>query len=262
MPEGDVLARTARTLDAALVGEPIVRSELRWPSAAGVNLVGRTLLAVVSYGKHLLMRFDDGRTLHTHLRMEGSWKLAATGTPGARGGGEHVRAVLATERWTAVGDRLGMLDVLATRDEHVVLGHLGPDLLADDFPAAGLPEALTRFAARGATPVGDVLLDQTVAAGIGTIYLAESCHARRLWPWTPADEVRDPASLLMTARVLLARSVASDRPEERMVYGREGGRCRRCAHRVERAMTGTAPWERQVFWCPGCQVRGGAPLPG
>ena len=116
-----------------------------------------------------LTRFDDGRTLHTHLRMDGRWTVASTGSPAASARSSLVRAVLANARWTAVGYRLGMLDVIATRDEHVLLGHLGPDILAEGFESAGLAEALDRLRTQGAVPVCDALLDQRIVAGIGTI---------------------------------------------------------------------------------------------
>lgn len=250
MPEGDVLRRTAARLDAALVGEPLVRAELRWPTAAGVHLVGRTVLGTTAYGKHLLTRFDDGRTLHTHLRMDGTWRVAATGSPQAQARAPQIRAVLATQRWTALGRLLGMLDVVGTRDEHTLVGHLGPDVLDDDFD---VEEVLRRWAARGATPVAEVLLDQTAVAGIGTIFMAESLFAERVWPWTPADEVTDPARVLATARRLMQRSVATGRPDER-VHGRRQRPCVRCGTPIARGTARRPPMERPVFWCPRCQA--------
>ena len=85
MPEGDVLRRTANRFELAFAGRTLVRSDLRWPSAATVDLVGRTVLETVSYGKHLLTRFDHGWTLHTHLRMDGYWRIWRTGTSAAAG---------------------------------------------------------------------------------------------------------------------------------------------------------------------------------
>lgn len=262
MPEGDILRRTATALDRALTGEVVVRTELRWPTAAGVTFDGRTVLGTHAYGKHLFTRFDDGRTLHTHLRMEGVWRVAPTGTPAASGRGAFVRAVLGSARRTAVGDRLGMLDVLPTRDEQTLVAHLGPDVLADDFPTVGLLEFLARFGARGRAPVAEVLLDQTVVAGIGTIYAAESLFARRLWPWTPATEIADPATLLMTARVLMERSVAARSPTATgqaapgpttLVHGRTGRPCPRCGTPIRQGRVREAPMERPVFFCPVCQ---------
>ena len=266
MPEGDTVRRTARTLDQALSGRVLERAELRWPSAVGVDLRGRTVLGTSSYGKHLLTRFDDGRTLHTHLRMEGSWAIARTGSPGARGRSPSLRAVLANGLWTALGDQLGMLDVVETRDEHTLVGHLGPDLLAEAFPTDGLPEALRRMAVRGATPIAEVLLDQTVVAGIGTIWTAEPLYLLRIWPWTPTDEVADPAVLLMTTRRLMARSVATTGPYTvtgdvgrgltTYVHSRRGRPCRRCGTAIERGEARRPPTQRPIFFCPRCQAPG------
>jgi len=261
MPEGDILRRTAAALDRGLAGRRLVRSELRWPSAAGLTFEGRTVLGTHAYGKHLFTRFDDQRTLHTHLRMEGVWRVVPTGSPRGVGRGAFVRAVLGSDEWTAVGDRLGTLDVVPTRAEHTLIGHLGPDVLAADFPADGLAEALGRWADRGPTPVAEVLLDQTVVAGIGTIYAAESLFARRLWPWTPADRT-DAATLLMTARTLMARSVAAASPtatgetargRTTQVHGRSGQPCRRCGSVIRVGQARRPPMQRPVFYCPGCQ---------
>lgn len=264
MPEGDTVRRSARTLDQALTGRMLERAELRWPSVVGVDLTGRTVLSTVSYGKHLLTRVDDGRTVHTHLRMEGSWKIARSGTPGARGAGPYIRAVLGNAVWTALGDRLGMLDVVDTRDEHTLVGHLGPDLLDDAFPTEGLPEVLRRMAARGDTPIAEVLLDQTVVAGIGTIWTAEPLFLRRIWPWTPTDRLTDPAGLLLATRTLMVRSVASTGPwtvtgeggrgTTSYVHGRMGRPCRRCGTPIERGTARRPPMERPIFYCPRCQA--------
>lgn len=262
MPEGDILRRTAAALNAALAGAVVVRTELRWPTAAGTVFDGRTVLGTHAYGKHLFTRFDDGRTLHTHLRMDGYWRTHPTGSAPARARDPYVRAVLASADRTAVGHRLGMLDVVPTSRENTLVGHLGPDVLADDFPEAGLPEALARVAARGLTPIAEVLLDQTVAAGIGTIYTAEALFARRVWPWTPADRT-DAATLYMVARTLMQRSVAAPTPTATgetargrgtRVHGRAGEPCPRCGTPVAVGTARRPPMERPVFWCPTCQA--------
>ena len=142
-----------------------------------------------------------------------------------------------------------MLDVVRTRDEHTVIGHLGPDLLGE---TVDVDEALRRWAARGSTPVAEVLLDQTVVAGIGTIFSAESLFAERLWPWTPADAIADPARLLAVARRQLQRSVADGRPPER-VHGRLRQPCHRCGTRIAVGQARKPPMERPIFYCPRCQ---------
>lgn len=282
MPEGDILRRTAAQLDAALAGRVLVRAELRWPTAAGVDLVGRTVLGTRPYGKHLLTRLDDGRTVRTHLRMDGSWTVRRTADPDTPLRHPEIRAVLVGDRGTAVGRLLGMLDVVRTRDEHTLVGTLGPDLLDDTFdpgdgpgtgippsrsgpvgidapggmpglgPGPGIAAALDRYAARGPTTVAEVLLDQHVVAGIGTIFMAESLFVERLWPWTPADRVPDPARLLRTARRLMAESVRLGMPPGR-VHAREGLRCVRCGGLIARGQVRRPPMHRPVFWCPRCQ---------
>ncbi|WP_402375309.1 DNA-formamidopyrimidine glycosylase family protein [Isoptericola rhizosphaerae] len=261
MPEGDVLRLTADRLDQALRGSPLVRAELRWPSAAGADLVGRTVTSCTAYGKHVLTRLDDGRTLHTHLRMDGSWRVERTGGRAAAARRPEIRAVLATTRWTCVGWRLGMLDLLRTRDEPHLLAHLGPDVLADDFPGDGLDEAVRRMREQGPRPLCDVLLDQGVVAGLGTIWMAESLYASRLWPWTPAEALDDAAHrrLLATARRLMGRSVDIGRSRglqevPRAVHGQLGRPCRRCRTSVAVGQANEPPYERPVFWCPTCQA--------
>ena len=276
MPEGDVVLLTARRLDAALRGRPLDRAELRWPTAFEVDLVGRTVREVATYGKHLLTRLDDDRTLRTHLRMDGTWRIARTGSAQARARDPRVRAVLGNATWTCVGTDLGMLDVVRTRDERTLLGDLGPDLLADGFDApvrtAGLEVAVGRILAADAAggfrgehdpaagaPLVELLLSQRGVAGIGTIYAAESLFAHRLWPWTPAraigpDGVRD---VLRTARRLELAAVATGpQTQERFVHGREGRPCRVCGTAVQVGVANRSPYERPVFWCPVCQAPG------
>jgi endonuclease-8 len=263
VPEGDVLRRTAARLDAALAGRVLVRAELRWPTAGGVDLVGRTVLGTEPYGKHLFTRFDDGRTLHTHLRMDGTWAVRPTGSASSEARRPTVRAVLANDRWTAVGNALGMLDVVATRDERRLIAHLGPDVLADDFPEAGLAEGLARLAAQGLRPVAESLLDQRVVAGLGTIFTAESLFARGTWPWTPSADLADSRELLLTARRLLRRSVAARVPgttgevgrgRTTWVHGRERMPCRRCGTPIAVGQAGDPPMQRPIFFCPRCQA--------
>ncbi len=136
MPEGDTVYLAAKNLDAALAGSVLTVSDFRVPRYAEVDLVGVGVRSVVSRGKHLLTRFDDGRTLHTHFRMDGSWHLYRPDTPWHGGPVWQVRAILGTADWRAVGYRLPVLELLATADEDTVVGHLGPDLLGPDWDLA------------------------------------------------------------------------------------------------------------------------------
>ena len=246
--------RTARRLDAALTGAPLVLVDLRWPRLPDVDLRSATTTGVVSRGKHLLHRFDTGWTLHSHLKMEGRWRIEPTVDPPSRSlsvtkGARNpdVRAILVTEPWTALGLRLGRLDLLRTADEHSVVGHLGPDILADDFDATTAAANL----ARADGPIGAALLDQRNLAGIGTIWASESLFAERHNPWATAlsdDELR--ALLERARRMMLASLVRHDEPR---VHGRSGRPCRRCGDTVRVAQLGPPTRERAMFYCPTCQ---------
>lgn len=254
MPEGDAVWRVARRLNGALAGERLVRSDLRWPSLATADLVGATTLEVVPRGKHLLHRLDNGLTLHSHLRMDGTWRVSATTDPPQPFGGHLVRAVVATAQWTAVGTALGMLDLARTRDEARLVGHLGPDLLGPDWDAR---EAARRLAA-SPDALGAALLDQGNLAGLGTIWTAESLFAQGLDPWRPASAV--PAAELVAladrAHLLLNASIRGQVDPRRgyAVYRRLRQPCRRCGTPVKAGTIGTAPRARTLFFCPRCQA--------
>src|SRR6478609_6277135 len=136
MPEGDTVWRTAQRLDKALAGAVVTLSDLRFPQVATADLRGATTLEVVSRGKHLLHRFDTGLTLHSHLRMEGQWRIEAARDAARCLRRDDLRAAVGTAAWMALGLRLGMLDLVATSDEATVVGHLGPDLLGTDWDLA------------------------------------------------------------------------------------------------------------------------------
>lgn len=279
MPEGDTVLRTARTLHRALSGKPLMRTEFRWGTLGEVDLAGREVIETVAYGKHLLTRIAPGPgnagpyrsaaqtplTLHTHLRMDGSWRLHRTGSRGwPRRDDPQIRAVVAGSDWTCVGILLGMIDLVPTEREPDLMGDLGPDVMAADWPDAGRVEALRRWTAAADRPLGDLLLDQQVVAGIGTFYMAESLFVRRLSPWLPGSELSEQAAgeLLDTARRLLLAGAEqpipnttgdSRRKETSYVHARSGRPCRRCGTQVRVAKVGTAPRQRPAFYCPACQ---------
>lgn len=269
MPEGDVVWRTARRLDQALSGRELTGSDLRWPSLATVDLSGRTVLETVSAGKHLLTRVAAGGddppvTLHSHLRMEGSWFVERTGEPGRRRSASGTRAVLTTSEWTAVGHKLGMLDLVPTDREDELVGHLGPDLLGPGWDPA---EAERRLLERPERELGAALLDQRVLAGVGTFYLAEACFLARLTPWSPVADLDDPTAFIaLVHRLLDANKSRADqvttgdlrRGRQNFAHARSGLACLRCGATVRVAMIGTPPQDRTAFYCPGCQ-RGPAP---
>ncbi|MBT0773886.1 Fpg/Nei family DNA glycosylase [Kineosporia sp. J2-2] len=260
MPEGDVVLRTARRLHAALAGRELVTADLRWPSLAAENLVGLEVIEVVAIGKHLLIRLDQNATLHSHLRMEGSWHVHRTGEPWRRPRTEHeIRAVLANSEWTTIGHHLGMLDLVATDREHTLVGHLGMDILSAAWDPA---VAVRRVRDQGDREIGLVLLDQRVIAGIGTFFMSEAAFLRGVNPWTPTssvgklDELVRLAHRLMVVNVDRATQVTTGnarKGQEAYVHARSGRPCRRCGTTIRVAQLGEAPNDRAVFWCPHCQ---------
>ncbi|MDN5791148.1 MAG: Fpg/Nei family DNA glycosylase [Micrococcales bacterium] len=261
MPEGDTVWRTARRLHTALAGARIVECDLRWPQISTADLTGETTLEVVSRGKHLLHRIEGGLTLHSHLRMEGQWWIAATspGTVRWRRSAD-LRALIATPDWTALGLRLGMLDLVPTTSERELLGHLGPDLLGPDWePVVAVGNVMA-----SPDPIGQALLDQRNLAGLGTLWVAETLFAERVHPWAPADGLGREAieRLVDRAHRFLDRSrtdaVQSStglrQPgQTTYVHGRSGRPCRRCGDPVRVAMIGPATRARTMFYCPSCQ---------
>jgi endonuclease-8 len=269
VPEGDVVWRSAHGLNTALGGRVLTICDLRWPSLATVDLTGREVVEVVSRGKHILTRVaaggaDPAITLHSHLRMEGSWHVHRTGERWRSRGDGGIRAVLANDRWTVVGHKLGMLDLIPTTDERTLVGHLGPDLLGPDWDA---DEALRRLRGDPQRPVGEALLDQRNLAGIGTFFLAETLFLCGITPWTSVADVPDLPAVVELAHKLLDVSrvrglqvtTGDTRPgRNNYVHARSGRPCLRCRTPIRVAPIGVAPQDRVAFYCPHCQ-RGPAP---
>ena len=259
MPEGDVVWLTARRLREALAGRRLTRSDFRVPRYATADLRGRTVLDAVSRGKHLLVRVEGGLTVHTHLMMDGRWRIRPAG-PAPRD--HRVRLVLQNAEWQAAGYSLGLVELLRTAEEDKAVGHLGPDLLDPAWDAETAAEAVARLGEQPARPIGEALLDQTRLAGIGNVYKAEILFLRGVGPWTPVADGPDLAALVELAHRLLDANkerhghiTTGDlgRGREHWVYGRAGRPCRRCGTRVERDRQGAQAGERVTYWCPRCQ---------
>lgn len=260
MPEGDSVYRVAAELREALAGQLLTAADLRVPAHATADLTGRRVLEVVPRGKHLLTRFDGGLTLHTHLRMEGRWKVFPTGAGWSGGADWQVRAVLATAGRTAVGYRLPVVELLPTAREDGVVGHLGPDLLGPDWDGA---EALRRLSAQPERPLALALLDQRNLAGVGNVYANELCFMAGVTPWTPFGQLPAPERVVALAHRLLTlnrlrhghATTGDTRPDRRhWVYGRAHRPCRRCGTAIRTGAAGAPPRDRVVFWCPRCQT--------
>lgn len=269
MPEGDTVWLAGKRLRAALVGRQLLRGELRHPELSTADLTGRTVTAVVSVGKHLLTRFDDEMSLHTHFLMDGSWHLYS---PGARwqGPDRQVRAVLAVPAKVAVGFRLHQMKLLPTKEEPRMLGHLGPDLLDERWGPAMEAEAVRRLTADPLRELGQALLDQRVLAGVGNLYKTEACYLLGVTPWSPVSAV-DPAQCVQLCRKLLYRNAEHPqqsttgelgRGRQHWVFERAGLACRRCGTTVGTATQGTDAHRRTCYVCTTCQHGPCPPLAG
>ena len=262
MPEGDTVWLAARRLHDALAMRPLTRGELRVPRHAATDLAGRNVVEVRSRGKHLLIRLCDGLTLHTHFRMDGSWHLYRPGERWRGGPTWQVRALLVNDSWQAVGYRLPVVDLLPTRREDDVVGHLGPDLLGSDWDPL---EAYRRLVVDPHREVGLALLDQRVMAGLGNLYRTELCFLLGITPWTPVSALRSPQRATTLARELLW---ANRLGYEQVTTGQTGASrrhwvferatCLRCGSAVATNVQGEPPQQRLTYWCPACQ-QGPAP---
>ncbi|WP_043677843.1 Fpg/Nei family DNA glycosylase [Streptomyces xylophagus] len=278
MPEGDTVWQTAKRLHTALAGKVLTRSDLRVPKYATADLTGRTVLDVTPRGKHLLTRIEGGLTLHSHLRMDGTWRVYANGQRWSGGGPAHqIRVILGTADRTAVGYRLPVLELLRTTDEDRAVGHLGPDLLGPDWN----PElALAHLLADPARPLGEALLDQRNLAGIGNIYKSELCFLLGATPWLPVGALPADRAAKLPAIAKRLLEANRDRPvrnttstltnnsphrttnagtPDLFVYGRAPRPCLRCNTPIRTADQGDGSRERPTYWCPTCQV---GPAPG
>lgn len=272
MPEGDTVWLAAHRLHERMAGQVLAESDFRWPTLATASLAGRILREVVPRGKHLLFRFDDERTLHTHFRMDGSWHLYRPGDRWRGGPMSHVRVILRTATAVAVGYRLPVVDLLPTSQESSVVGHLGPDILGPDWD---LDVVLANLRDRPERAIGMALLDQRNLAGIGNIYRTEALFLAGVHPETPVGRVTDLPVVVEQARRLMERNKA--RPSQSTTgeegFGRshfvfERGRrpCRRCGSAIQLSRQSDQGMSieadrhgpdgaRLTYWCPVCQPR-------
>ena len=244
MPEGDALHRAARRLQV-LVGQEL-EVETPHPHAAVKQLAprldGRRLESVEAIGKNLLLRFEGGLVLRSHLRMKGRWRVlerdaAVFGTPWL---------VLRGARHTGVLWNGPVLEI-----DRGVARRLGPDILAEPPDYDAMLERLR------ATPqtcaVGDALLDQRLVSGIGNVWKVESLWEERVSPWRRLSHVDDDElrNVLVAAHRLM-RARLDGVPGKRHVYRRKGHGCPRCGTAIESWPQGDDA--RMAYGCPRCQT--------
>jgi endonuclease-8 len=242
VPEGDSIHRVAARLQV-LVGERVAAESvhprgLATRVAAAVD--GRVLEGVEAVGKHLLLHFEGGVTVRSHLRMGGRWRVAPVdaplhGAPWLVLRGSAVRAA----QWNGP---------VLTLDRRPLAG-LGPDVLTSSFDPS---RAAERVRGAGATPLGEALVDQSLVAGIGNRWMCEALWAAELSPFrpvcdTPPAEIERVLAWLARA---MASGVAGERPARR-AYRRAGRPCARCGETIE--SRGLGERNRTAYWCPSCQ---------
>ena len=258
MPEGDTIHAAARRVGAALVGKEIVSIETpqarhsmdRWPE----RLAGRPVRSVDAHGKHLFMRFEGDLTLHSHLRMGGSWGVYERGRRWHRSP-RRAWLVIRTPDHEVVefdGPVLELMTESRTRFD-LRLAALGPDILAAELDEDGIIRRLREDdPTRG---IGDALLDQRNIAGIGNVWKSEGCFDAGVDPWRRAADVSDE-EVLRIVRLTRARMQESvsrgGHIRGLQVYDRTGRPCPRCENSRVRAR-GQGDDNRTTYWCPSCQ---------
>ena len=257
MPEGDTLFRTAQGLRPYLVGRDVVAARAQGPGPVPQvqRIIGKRVDAVEAQGKNLLIRFDGGLELRTHLRMNGSWHRYRPGERWRRPPG-RARLVLEVDGTVAVCFDAPVVELFETRAEtvHPTLARLGPDLLSPDFDGA---EAHLRLRApeRAEVSISEALLDQRALAGVGNIWRNETLFTERVDPFVRVRDLDDATleRLIATARRLLTQSagLAPGRAPTK-VYRRAGRPCPRCGAPI-RSGPSSGEIPRTTYWCPSCQ---------
>lgn len=297
MPEGDTIVYAARRMRPVLVGHvpdevrtPQLRHGLdRWPE----RLAGRAVTGIRTHGKHLFIQFHGDLTIHSHLRMTGSWAVYEAARAGQRPAshpGSPERAGPASSSWrrsprrswlvlTRAGHEVVEFDgpVLELLTESRIrfdqrLSGLGPDILAEVFEA---DRFLARLRADDHTRgLGDALLDQRIVAGIGNLWKSEGCWDAAVDPWRPLAQVSDEEALAIVDALrprMFESARTGNQGAGQRVFRRPGQPCFRCgatiltrAGGLGRSPSGLAKAgparrhpagddNRTTFWCPGCQ---------
>ncbi len=257
MPEGDTLRRLANRINDRFAGQRVLRSVTRDPRIATVDFRGRVLLGADAYGKHLFVRFDDGRSLHAHLLLTGSFDV---GRP-SRDPAWKRRVELWLEGGRLTGVAVPLLDVIATNEEHTITDHLGPDLCA----VAGPPDidvVTARLVRERDAPFAGALLDQRNAAGFGNVYANDLPFIGAISPYQPVGTIDGLAGLVAIGTALIRLNVANGAINttgrrlgtgDHWVHGLGRGRCPVCGSVLNYRDGDSTPWQRSLTWCQSCQ---------
>lgn len=257
MPEGDTIHRTAQTLSQVLTGQRLQQVQLAIGSTR--PFAPTVVERVEARGKNLLMYFDDGHVLWSHMGMNGSWHVYRAGERWRRSP-RYLKALLRTDAWVALCFSPQTLELLGQQDidRHPLLAALGPDTLDGDFDSA---EVIRRMRAHDRLTLGEALMRQDLLAGVGNVYKSEALFLARLSPFARIRELPDDtldrlvsgASRLMHEN--MSNTLRTTRPAgaggRLWVYRRSGEPCFRCGTRIEMRRQGLAA--RSTYYCPECQ---------
>ena len=264
MPEGDTIHNLAARLRPRLVGGRVRAFDAHdIADSVAETVIGRTVVAVEARGKNLLVRFDDGRMLHVHLRMVGRLGIERPRSAYWKPRVSTHQLRLDVDGAIVVGDRLPVLRLLraGSEDRAPDLARLGPDLLAKDVDTR---ECVVRLRALGKRSIGEALLVQSALAGIGNVYKSETLFLEGVDPRTLVSDLEDETLLALVTRAkTLLKANLGTRPRatrsalsgpKLWVYGRQGRACLRCSQTIEMFRQG-APPGRSTYHCRTCQIR-------
>jgi endonuclease-8 len=274
VPEGDTIFRAARTLNRALAGQTVVRFATVLPRLQRIHddtpITGRTIESVTASGKWMTMRFSGDLILLTHMLMSGSWHIYRPGERWQRPRSD-MRIVIAISQFEAVAFKVPVAEFHTTASlaRREGFNALGPDVLSSAFDES---QAAANLRAQPELEIAEMLLTQSVMAGLGNVYKSEVCFACRVNPFRKVATLTDAEvnCLVQTARKFmvanasdtsdesivtyggLRRTTRRPEPGQRLwVYARRGGGCRRCGTPIESRKQGRDA--RVTFWCPSCQ---------
>lgn len=269
MPEGDSLFKAAQKLDAVLTGRTVTRFASPVPALKDREVEGHVVTAVRPHGKHVIIEFDDGRAFLSHLRMQGAWfaaeksamreSLLEKTAREVRWDDPETTLIIETETSVAVLTNGAVAELAPLTEIERKLSSLGPDLLSPDYDPA---EALRRLREHPNTTIAEALMLQSIVAGIGNVYKAETLFLEKTSPFVVVSSLDDATleRLLKRARELMRRNA---RPGPRrttfgtfasqncFVYERSGQHCLKCDTKIRMRRQGNL--QRSTYYCPECQ---------
>lgn len=259
MPEGDTLYRIAEQLRPVLEGQVLSGMVGRPETEHLPETTGLQVQKVSAKGKHLFIELAGELVIHSHLGMTGSWHVYPKDEPWSKPA-RWAALVLETESHQVVcfSPKQLRLCTLADLRRDQYLSRLGPDLMAVEIEPC---EIVSRFRVHNQTAIGEAVMNQTIASGIGNVYKSETLFLGRINPWTAVGKITDQrlSEYLVLAHRLMRRNRRGGKRTTRnwgdgdrlWVYRRAGKSCLKCGAKVEMSRQGDLA--RSTYWCPGCQ---------